>query len=81
MDLPCLMHDTHRHRCTRCEQIGRNVDWQPLLGEFMHYECWLSVATEMIQSKRLERTPRPERIADALQLWFDLEMPEQTELF
>ena len=74
-------HDTQKHTCTRCEQTGRGVDWQPLLGEFMHYECWLELATEAIQSKpRVQRAPRPQRIADALQLWFEL-LPDQLELF
>jgi len=75
-----MVHDTQKHTCTRCEQTSRGVDWQPLLGEFMHYECWLELATEVIRSKRIEATARPVRIADALQLWFDLELPEQTEL-
>jgi len=76
-----MITDTKRHRCTRCEQVGRGVDWQPLLGEYMHYECWLELAWENIQTRpRAKGTPRPQRIADALQYWFDL-APEQTELF
>ena len=75
------MTDKHRHRCTRCEQVGRHVEWQPLLGEFMHYECWLELAWETMKSHKVPSKPRPERIVDALQVWFDFEMPEQTELF
>jgi len=31
-----------KRRCSFCGSVGRNVDFHPLSGLFLHYECWLT---------------------------------------
>jgi len=32
-----------KHFCSHCRTLSRNVRWHPLMGEYLHYECWLDV--------------------------------------
>ena len=36
------------YSCSRCGLRDRGVEYQPLLGDFLHYECWLEIASEHI---------------------------------
>jgi len=31
-----------KRRCSFCGAVGRNVTWFPLMGAFLHRECWLT---------------------------------------
>jgi len=81
MLIDSLMHDKQRHLCRRCERWGRGVDWQPLLGEYMHYECWLELATETIRAKKVDTPSRAERIGTLLGDFSCSNDPEQIDLF
>jgi len=67
------MNDTQRHLCSHCGNWGRSVDWQPLLGAFTHYECWLEIASDAIRDAIAGRRAkgRP-RIARAIMQQMDL---------
>jgi len=56
------------------------VDWQPLLGDFMHYECWLEHAEDALRARR-PKGRRPERIGKILERWRCATPPNQLDLF
>jgi len=68
----CTMRDKLRHKCSRCQTVGRDVEWQPLLGDFMHHICWLEHAQEIMDAAVVGRKGlgRPERVARILGEWF-----------
>ena len=69
-----MAHDTQKHTCTRCEQTSRGVDWQPLLGAFTHYECWLEIARDNVADaiKGKRQPPGRPRLARAIFQQMDL---------
>jgi len=74
------MSDKLRHKCGRCQTVGRDVDWQPLLGDFMHYECWLEHADEALRALA-KKSGRPERIGRIIKDWRCATSPNQLDLF
>jgi len=67
------MNDTQRHLCSECGNWGRSVDWKPLIGSFMHYECWLELRWEnlkrAVNGKKAKGRPR---LARAIMWQMDL---------
>jgi len=57
--------------CSRCGIKDRSVEFQPLLGDFLHYECWLEVASENIG--------RVKKRVDADRFNSDVETPTPTD--
>jgi len=37
-----MSYRSKKRRCSFCGSVGRNVDYHPLSGLFLHYECWLT---------------------------------------